>query len=600
MRQFLFLLLAVPSLIPCAAQRLQPGFNVEEYRELLKVFNSYFGRPGEVGYSSRFPLVHRPASPVGLDNLWELHMDSAGVAVLSIRGTTRNAVSWLENAYAAMTPATGTLQLEKALRFDHALAADPRAAVHVGWLVGMAYLHGEIMPRLDSLMAVGVRDVFVFGHSQGGAIAYLLTAHLLHLRDTGALPAELRIKTYCSAAPKPGNLPFAQDFEYRTRGGWAFNVVNALDWVPEVPVSIQTTDDFNEVNPFGDPRRLIGNRPLAQRIALRRIYNRLDRPARRAQRNYEKYLGRGVGRAVRKQLPEYEPGTFASTTHYVRTGTPIVLMPDSAYHARFPQDPEKLFIHHMLEPYYFLASRYSPVAEMGQPGVQGEAEKASLVRQRLIMKGVSFHATGQGGQWRLEMHPEQGLLFNGPGSAAAQVIGSPLWQRNDSLLLGGYPAESGIRDVLLVQQPSTIVTGGTGSSTQVRIRMNDGTTFAGCGEHLPPVRLHDIWMLHRINGQVIDPRELAQVPRLEFHAAEQRFFGETGCNNLSGTFTAVHQGLRFAPPLVTRKHCEGKIGALEQQLLAALRSGDLTISFSGNELTLTGTGSTELVFRRTD
>ena len=50
----------------------------------------------------------------------------------------------------------------------------------------------------------------------------------------------LNIKTYCSAAPKPGNLFYAYDFEHITEGGWAFNVVNSADWVPELPSTTQT------------------------------------------------------------------------------------------------------------------------------------------------------------------------------------------------------------------------------------------------------------------------------------------------------------------------------------------------------------------------
>ncbi len=93
------------------------------------------------------------------------------------------------------------------------------------------------------------------GHSQGGAIAYLLTAHFYNLQQQGKLPADIRFKTYCSAAPKPGNLYFAYDYETTTRGGWACNVVNAADWVPETPFSVQTVSDFNTTNPFVNAKK---------------------------------------------------------------------------------------------------------------------------------------------------------------------------------------------------------------------------------------------------------------------------------------------------------------------------------------------------------
>jgi predicted esterase len=56
---------------------------------------------------------------------------------------------------------------------------------------------------------INKKESYIMGHSQGGAIAYLLTAHLLSLQKENKIPSEIVFKTYCSAAPKPGNLHFA-------------------------------------------------------------------------------------------------------------------------------------------------------------------------------------------------------------------------------------------------------------------------------------------------------------------------------------------------------------------------------------------------------
>ncbi|MDQ4140484.1 MAG: hypothetical protein M3142_08150 [Bacteroidota bacterium] len=70
---------------------------------------------------------------VGLENRWELYINKTHtVAVISIRGTTRDPVSWLANFYAAMVPAKGTIQLSQNVPFNYQLAANPRAAVHAG------------------------------------------------------------------------------------------------------------------------------------------------------------------------------------------------------------------------------------------------------------------------------------------------------------------------------------------------------------------------------------------------------------------------------------------------------------------------------------
>lgn len=346
------------------AQTLQPGFDKAEYLELLKVSAAF----GDSAYVAAFPQPERfravYRSPVvGLDNRWDLWTDGRGTAVVSLRGTTAQATSWLANFYAAMVPARGELQLSEGEKFSYHLADHPRAAVHVGWLVGLAALSKDILPKLDSCYRAGTRNVLVLGHSQGGALAFLLTAHLHHRQAAGNLPADLRLKTYCSAGPKPGNLYFAYDYEARTQGGWAFNVVNSADWVPEVPFSIQTVNDFNATNPFAGAKDVIKKQKFLQRIVLRHVYNSLSKPALKAQRNYQKYLGNVAAKTVAKNLNGYVAPAYYESNHYVRTGATIVLLADSTYFARFPENREKIFQHHFHPPYLFLAQRLSPTGE---------------------------------------------------------------------------------------------------------------------------------------------------------------------------------------------------------------------------------------------
>ncbi|UOG76060.1 lipase family protein [Hymenobacter tibetensis] len=343
------------------ARPLRPGFEKAEYLELLRLHarmadTSFFGK---IPRPSRFRRAYR--SPVlGLDNSWELWTSPDSVAVVSIRGTTANSVSWLENFYAAMLPAKGELRLSPSRTFPYELSSHPQAAVHAGWLLGMAYLSDGIVQQLDSCYRRGIRDVVVMGHSQGGGIAYLLTSHVRALQRQQKLPADIRLKTYCSAGPKPGNLYYAYDYEAQAQtalGSWACNVVNSADWVPEVPISIQTIQDFNPTNPFVGAKHTIGKQKFSQRLVLRYLYNQLERPTRKAQRAYQKYLGTLVGKQVTKQLPGYQPSSYYPSSHYVRTGSTIVLAADKPYYQLFPDEEGKIFRHHLFEPYYYLAEK---------------------------------------------------------------------------------------------------------------------------------------------------------------------------------------------------------------------------------------------------
>jgi heat shock protein HslJ len=344
-----------------SAQYLRPGFDRSEYIELLKVSAAF----GDSAYVATFPQpeqfesVYR--SPVvGLDNRWDLWVSKDKIhptAVVSLRGTTANSVSWLGNFYAAMVPAKGELTLGENDTFPYELAANPAAAVHVGWLVSMAILSRDIRPRIDSCYKTGIKDFILMGHSQGGAINYLLTAYLYNLQKKGTLPADIRFKTYCSAGPKPGNLYFAYDYEAATQGGWAYNVVNSADWVPEVPLTVQTLSDFNVTNPFVGAKGMIKKQKFPRRVALKYVYNRLSKPSLRAQKNYQKYLGNLAAGVVQKNIAGYTPSKYYNSTDYVRTGNTIVLLADAEYYAKYPDSPEKIFVHHFHPPYLYLAQK---------------------------------------------------------------------------------------------------------------------------------------------------------------------------------------------------------------------------------------------------
>lgn len=349
---------------PCTrAQGLKPGFDKAEYIEMLKIAQRQhididkWNTITTVPEPERFTFAYR--SPVmALDNIWDLWLSKDHTAVISIRGSIQSEVSFLVNFYAAMVPAKGVLQLEPSFNFEYNLSDDPEAAVHAGFLVAMAYLQRDILPKIDSCYKqLGIRNFIITGHSQGGGICYLLTSHLEQLKSANRIPADVRFKTYCGGAPKPGNLFYAYTYENLIRNGWAYNVVNTADWVPEVPFSIQTVNDFTAVNPFKGAKQIIKKQRFPKNIALGILYGRLSNPAKRAQRRYQRVLGNMLYKAVKKQLPGFKAPQYYKSNNYVRTGTTIVLHADESYYKLFPKDPSKIWQHHLIEPYLYLTQK---------------------------------------------------------------------------------------------------------------------------------------------------------------------------------------------------------------------------------------------------
>jgi hypothetical protein len=346
--------------ISVAAQDLQPGFDADEYLEMLRVTAKQVDSATSASFPAPEQFKMEFRSQAGsLDNRWELWANaSRSVIVISIRGTTRKPISWVANFYSAMIPATGNLQLNDSTAFNYKLATDPKATVHVGWTIGLATMAPEMTAKIKEYNSqYHTKQVIVTGHSQGAAIAFLTRSYLHYEQEAGRLPKELIFKSYNGAAPKPGNLYYAYDYDYITRNGWAFTVVNALDWVPETPFSLQTLRDFNNLNPFTDVEKQLKKQSFIVRLYLKRVYSRMNRKSNKAQRVFTKYLGNTISKQVKQALPQLKVPAYATNMNFTRAGVPIVLQPDAEYLTRYPDSGNRIFIHHGLMPYYLLTQK---------------------------------------------------------------------------------------------------------------------------------------------------------------------------------------------------------------------------------------------------
>ncbi|MCP1994759.1 lipase family protein [Flavobacterium sp. HSC-61S13] len=356
MKKYFLILLLSTNLL--SAQHITPGFDAKEFFDLL----SLLAQKNESKTADIVPIpdlykLAYQSKEIGFDNQWSLWINDKNQAAITIRGSVQSSLSWLSNTYEAMIPASGVLTLSNDLQFPYQLSTDPNAAVHAGWMISTAFLLPDIKSKIDSCYQQGIRDFYIAGHSQGGPISFLITSELRQFQTSGKLAKDIQFKTYASASPKPGNLFYAYEFEKSTQDGWAFSVVNPLDWVPEMPFSIQTTQDFNPLNPFPLIQGLIAEQGLAKKLVLRHFYNQIDKPTKKSQRKMEKLLGKNVFKLIQKQLPELHEPQYFPSNNYVRTGAIRVLIPDEGYYKLFPQDPEKSFTNHDYRAYLYLAQQ---------------------------------------------------------------------------------------------------------------------------------------------------------------------------------------------------------------------------------------------------
>ncbi len=365
-----FLLSILISLIAYSSlfsqSKLRSGFDPMEFRDLMQISvrqldSTAYPYPGMIAPYPNYHLAYE--SPVvGLKNQWQLWLSPNKVGIISIRATVPTEIeSWLENLYSAMIPAEGKIKNEDNSFFNYKLADDSNAYVHAGWVIGLASLAPDIVEKINAYHAQGIKDFIIVGHSQGGAIAYLLRSYLYYMQP--ALPRNITIKSYHSAAPKPGNLQYAYDFNIITRQGWAFHVVNTEDWVPELPLSLQTLEDINDSSPFSQKKELMKYIPFIERTYISHVYKKLDKTTVKSQKLYTKYLGDKTYKIIHDSLTYYEKPEFVKSYNYTSCGAPIVLRPGKNYWSNYYEkykEEYSVFIHHHFYAYYLIVMEMYP------------------------------------------------------------------------------------------------------------------------------------------------------------------------------------------------------------------------------------------------
>jgi len=333
------------------------GFSAIEYEDVLHLGFKGFSDSFAIQSDLHYHYQHVFTSPeVGLRNKCAMYLRNDGIAVINLRGTVNHIESWLENFFAGMIKAEGYLQLNDSTRFDYKVAANGKAYVHAGWMIGLGFLSPYINHFMDSMLLKGTRGFIVCGHSQGGALAFLTTSYLYY--KYAAKYPDMQLKAYCSAAPKPGNLYYAYDFDFITRNGYAFRVANTADWVPETPISIQTLDDLNDPNPVKNAKPVIKKQKFFVRLYLNHIYNKMKNGSNTAMERYRKHLGKDIYKQIKKALPQLQQPDFVYSSNYMTAGTPIILYADSTYYQHFPFDGKNYFVHHSLNPYLYLLHEF--------------------------------------------------------------------------------------------------------------------------------------------------------------------------------------------------------------------------------------------------
>jgi hypothetical protein len=240
------------------------GFDLDEALDLLALSAIVEGGdvpPQPTGWNMIFD-----SAVIGpFTEKWQLWKNASGSYAIVLRGTVLDAGSILEDLISFLAPANGRVTVGH-VQIDYSFAADSIASVHFGFALGTLFLLKDptegILVQLANRVAPG-STIYIAGHSQGAAMAMLLRSYLEYGSEAPN-DREYSYKTYAYAQPKPGNDHYAADFGSKfSNSGLAFRVTNSLDWVPQMPFTIELAGDINTPNPLS----VLTNPRLAMIIA---------------------------------------------------------------------------------------------------------------------------------------------------------------------------------------------------------------------------------------------------------------------------------------------------------------------------------------------
>ena len=341
---------------------LATGFDLREALDLL-----HFCAITENGVAPPIP----PNPPAGwtciftspvidpFDNLWQLWRRGAdGAFAIAIRGTVFQAGSIAEDVLALMIKAKGTLTIGSFTQ-PYTFAADPLAGVHLGFAVAtllVAELPGIGILDVMKQNNIGANaHVFITGHSQGAAMATLLRSYLQYGPNA---PAGVSYKSYVYAQPKPGNDHYAADFESRfSNPGLGFRVTNSLDWVPQVPFTLEFLGDINEPNPLSVLTRPEFMLRIASALHLKAVEKIVDEfghliVGRETRRVRPALLKLATAKAIPATASDTIDMPLMISFNYLNAGTNFALMGNPCVGA---QCADQFFEHHAATYYGLLA-----------------------------------------------------------------------------------------------------------------------------------------------------------------------------------------------------------------------------------------------------
>jgi heat shock protein HslJ len=249
----------------------------------------------------------------------------------------------------------------------------------------------------------------------------------------------------------------------------------------------------------------------------------------------------------------------------------------------------------------FVSCKSSATAQ--QEVLKTEPTQAYKQQMENLDQAIYFRGIGNEPEWSLKIAPET-IEFTSlkPGFESFKSPHVEPVRAMDANVKGyRVVTESGKMNIQIMQQECTNAMSGEKFRYKIKLEITKNTTtatFYGCGSYVTDPRLHDIWVLEKLNTNSVSVSDFRkELPMLEINSSTNNFIGFAGCNRMNGTIFFERGLLRFTNIITTRMACPGN--NKEAEFLKALQSAT-TYQVENLKLTLSNPAGEKLVFKKVD
>lgn len=245
--------------------------------------------------------------------------------------------------------------------------------------------------------------------------------------------------------------------------------------------------------------------------------------------------------------------------------------------------------------------------------VQGMSDQVSdnslsiTFKMKLWERGIDFYARGNEPSWAVDIDFDGGMKFTTLAGLTIETTSYQINKSQDTNILRISDISESEEIIISISEQEcndTMSDEKFKYSVDVKIKKGDDdeyTSYNGCGQYVPDYRLHDIWVLNKVNGEEIlgDRFPEKGPPLFEFFVEESIIRGHAGCNNFNGGFyrTGIDI-LHFEQFAMTRMMCPDM--ELEDLIAKSVAGRRMKYKIRDMKLILTGYDDTKLEFKKVD